>query len=557
MVFKSIVPSVDIPSVDVASFCIGASRANIESADTVAYYDLGTKESQTFGQLETAHAHIGSGLVNRLNVQPREVVAVFAANTVHYASIVLGIISSGAICCTVSSAFREGELEYQLKDCGARTLFVGAAQLRIVLSVLDAGHVDIRSERIVVVGDPACGSGFTPLHRLLDARPYQKFRISGPEAAAETPAVIVYSSGTTGLPKGVVLSHRNLVACAVLNAASFQFQAAHGPSNEMNSEESAQRSIAILPFAHIYGLTSLVTNSVAGGRTQYVMSGRFSVDAFLQAIQDHRIHVASVVPSVLSQIAKHEHLARYDLSSLRILGSGAAALPSGVHASIRRRFAVSAANGYGMSETSSGVCVMANYKFAPGSVGILNPNMEARIVEPGTGRELGVGEEGEFCVRGPSVMLGYLNRPEETRGVVDDEGFLHTGDIAYIDASGLVFITDCIKELIKYKGMQIAPAELESILMDHPGVADAAVIGVDDPGRNSEVPMALVVPAQQPADAAELGREIAAWVAARVADHKRLRGGVVMIDAIPRNHSGKILHRDLRARFNAQRAAKI
>ncbi|KAJ2144904.1 hypothetical protein IW136_001172 [Coemansia sp. RSA 678] len=551
MVFKSIVPSVDIPHVDVATFCINASRENVSSPDTPAYVDISTHAILTYGQLYTMHEQISSGLLHRLNVRSGDVAAIFASNSVHYAPIVLGIISSGAVCCPVNSAFGESELEYQLHDSRASVLFVGPMQLSIVCKARAAGQVDIPLDRIVVIGESR-HTEFTSLQELLDERPYRHLCDN---LNIDVMAVLVYSSGTTGLPKGVMLSHRNIVACAVLYAAMSRFLDDHEPNARSDQIRGPIRSLAILPFAHIYGLTSLITNSIASGRTQYIMPN-FSIDAFLQAVQDYCINATSVVPSVLAQLSTKD-TSKYNLSSLRMLGSGAAALSGGVHARMRQQFAATTANGYGMSETCSGVCIMSSFMFTPGSVGFLLPNMEAKIVDLQTGRKQSVSEEGELCVRGPLVMMGYLNRSDETQAVIDSDGFLHTGDIGYIDAQGLVFITDRIKSLIKYKGLQVAPAELESILMDHPQIADAAVIGVDDQRRHSEVPMALVVPRELNPDRDELRASIEEWVGARVADHKRLRGGVVFVAQIPRSSVGKIMHRDLRAQFNAQRMAKI
>ncbi|KAI9501113.1 hypothetical protein BX070DRAFT_229414 [Coemansia spiralis] len=569
MIFKSAAPAVEIPGLDIPSFYIGASKLNSPSPDTLAYYDIETGESLTFKQLEAMYQQIGSGLVNKLSAQPGDVAAIFASNTVYFAPVLLGTISLGAVCCTVSSGFTESELEYQLSDCNARFLFVGVKQVPVVCSALSKGLLKIASSNIIVLKNNSTGNakssqvGFQTLNQLFCDKEFEQKRIvNDKEAASKMLAVIVYSSGTTGLPKGVMLSHQNFIAYTMQSATMFEYLGGKY-CEELGIEppEAPQRQIAILPFAHIYGLTSLVTNSIAGGKTQYILN-EFSIERFLQALQDYKIQSATAVPSVLSQILNYKNIAKYDLSSLRVLSSGGAPLPSGVHTNIKSRFPVNTGNGYGMSETCSGVCLMGNYMFQPGSVGFIYSATEAKFVDPATGKALGVGEEGEFCVRSPSIMLGYLNRPKETAQTIDGDRFLHTGDIGYINKTGHIFITDRMKELIKYKGLQIPPAELESILMDHPLIADAAVIGIEDKQRNTEVPKAYIV-SKSPATAADasaarrLCADAASWVAGKVAKHKRLRGGVELTDHIPRNQSGKILRRELRAKHNAKHSAKF
>ncbi|KAJ1667472.1 hypothetical protein EV178_001466 [Coemansia sp. RSA 1646] len=566
MIFKSIAPPLDVPGYDIATFYINAAKKNAPSWDVVAYHDVETGESLTFKGLEKMHQQIGSGLANKLGAQPGDVVAIFASNTIYYAPALFGIVSVGAVCCTVSSAFNESELEYQLADCKARYLLVGPKQLPVVRTALAKGLVNISRERIIVLDKNAASSdGFVPIAQVFCNKPFdQKQIVNDKEKASKTLAVIVYSSGTTGLPKGVMLSHRNFIGYTLQSAAMIEFLTnRHYDEQKVEQPDPPQRLLAILPFAHIFGLTSLVTNSVAGGKTQYIMND-FSTKRFLQALQDFKIEMAPVVPSVLSQLLNYKDIAKYDLSHLKAIGSGGAPLPGGVHARIRTRFPVHTGNGFGMSETCSGICLMGNYMFQPGSVGFLYPVTEAKFVDPETGKEVGVGEKGEFCIRGVTVMLGYLNRPEETARIIDSDGFLHTGDIGYINKTGHIFITDRIKELIKYKGLQIAPAELESLLMDHPHVADAAVVGIEDKKRNTEVPRAYIVPkdlgvlaldAQSTRD--RMCADVAAWLAERVAKHKRLRGGVEFVASIPRNQSGKILHRDLRIKYNAQHGPKI
>ncbi|PIA17706.1 putative amp-binding enzyme [Coemansia reversa NRRL 1564] len=562
MVFKSIVPSEEVPDVDVATFCIETSKLNADPS-SLAYTDINTNISITYGQLESLCHQIGSGLANKLGVKPGDVVAIFALNNIYYAPVFLGVVSTGAMCTTVSSAFNHSELEYQLADSNATVLFTGVNQQKVVQEALDRRLLKIPTQRIVVLDGAPRNPAFIPLDLLLCSIPYSRFQISEKYPASSTVAAIIYSSGTTGIPKGVMLTHKNFVAYAVLGRSIFEFQKEKLQAEQQTqalSKEVLKRSIAILPFAHIYGLTSLITNSIAGGMTQYIMNN-FSIDDFLQAIQNHRIQTAALVPSILSQMAKCDNI-RYDLSSLKTMVSGAAALSGGVHKNVRDRFSLNISNGYGMSETCSGVCLMDSYRFIPGSVGFIYPNTEAKIIDIHTGHELGVNQEGEFCVRGPTIMMGYLNRPEETSRIIDRDGFLHTGDIAMITETNHVFITDRIKELIKYKGLQVAPAEIEGLLLDHPEIADAAVIGIDDRRRNTEIPRALIVPKDQQITnnkkaADKLCSEIEMWIGSRVADHKRLRGGVMLVKTVPRNQSGKIMRWLLCIQQNVKCASKI
>ncbi|KAJ2592356.1 hypothetical protein H4R99_006433, partial [Coemansia sp. RSA 1722] len=548
MIFESTLAPVDIPSYDIPTFFMNVSRTNLKHPDTPAYYDLSTEKSISFGQLYTLYKQIASGLVNGFDVKPGDVVAVFSSNSIYYASAFFGIVAAGAVCCTVSSMFKEGELQYQMEDSKAKMLFVGPKQVAVVKQAMKRGLLNIDTERIVVLDDQGL-SGFASFREMLGYKLFTPVVFDDMEKAENTLAVLVYSSGTTGLPKGVMLSHRNIVAYTVLSSAMFAFM-----QSKDERQEQTQRSLAMLPFAHIYGMTALVTNSVAGAKTQYILND-FTIDRFLHSLQSHRIETASVVPSVLNQMVKHKAISKYDLSSLKVLGCGGAALPDGTHEDVRRRFPVSTGNGYGMSETCSGVCLMANHRFVAGSVGFLFPNIQAKIIDPVSGRALGPDQQGELCLRGPTIMMGYLNRPEETAKTIDSEGFLHTGDMACIKPSGHVFITERLKELIKYKGLQVPPAELESILMKHSGVADAAVIGVRDTLRDTEVPRAFVVASGQGSE--WLANTLVAWVAGRVADHKRLRGGVEFVDAIPRNPSGKILHRQLHSQHNAKHGTKL
>jgi len=346
---------------------------------------------------------------------------------------------------------------------------------------------------------------------------------------ADDLVVLPYSSGTTGVNKGVMLTHRNLVA-----------NVCQGEPVLLAGE--GERLIAVLPFFHIYGLVVLMCAAISRGSTLVTMP-RFDLEQFLGLLQDQRITRAYLAPPIVLALAKHPLVDKYDLSSLRSVFSGAAPLDASLERACAERLGCEVMQGWGLTETSP--VVTTNYNTPqgpkPGSVGVPLPNTEMRVVDPATGADVSRGETGELLVRGPQVMKGYLNAPEATAAMLDPEGWLHTGDLGTIDEQGYVFIVDRVKELIKYKGLQVAPAELEAVLLSHPAVSDAAVVRFPDE-EAGEVPKAFVV-ASSPVEPEEL----MAFVAERVAPHKKVRQ-VEFVDEIPKAASGKILRRVLMER---------
>jgi 4-coumarate--CoA ligase len=298
--------------------------------------------------------------------------------------------------------------------------------------------------------------------------------------------------------------------------------------------------VAVLPFFHIYGMQVIMNMGLRAGATIVTMP-RFDLEQFLALHQEHRLTRAFVAPPIVVALAKHPAVDGYDLSALRWILSGAAPLSAELAIECGERLDCEVVQGYGMTELSPVSHGTPSGAFKPGSVGVTVPNTEVMIVDPLTGSALGVDEDGEVCIRGPQVMKGYLNNEVATRNTIDRDGWLHTGDIGHIDADGHLFIVDRLKELIKYQGFQVPPAELEALLLTHPDLADAAVIGLPDE-QAGEIPAAYVV---RKAGSDVTADEVQQFVAERVATYKQVRK-VTFLDAIPKSASGKILRRVLR-----------
>ena len=344
-------------------------------------------------------------------------------------------------------------------------------------------------------------------------------------------ALLPYSSGTTGLAKGVMLTHRAIVT----NVAQMQVALDQNPDD---------RAMAVAPFFHAVGLNVIAGVTLRTGGTIVTMP-RFDLEAYFGLIETHRLTISVVVPPIVLAMARHPAADRFDLSSLRLVGCGAAPLAADLQQDCATRIGCPVGQGYGMTEAVAAMTLVDMHApIAPGSCGVLLPGMEARIVDVMTGEDLPADATGELWVRGPQLMTGYLGNPTATAATVDADGWLRTGDLTRIDVDGNVFVEDRLKELIKVKGMQVAPAEVEAVLRTHPAVADAAVIPIPD-DRAGERPKAVVVAA-----GAASAAEILAHVAARLAAHKCPRE-IAFVDAIPTSPSGKILRRLLVAQERA------
>jgi acyl-CoA synthetase (AMP-forming)/AMP-acid ligase II len=514
-VLRSPFPDVEIPAETLTEHVLGDAE---RLGDKPAIIEAATGRTITFAGLAGSIRTVAAGLAE-LGFGKGDVFAHYAPNVPEYAIAFHAVATAGGVNTTANPLLTADELAGQLGDSGARLLVTVPPLLETALAAARRAGV----EEVFVYGE---APGATPFARLL-------------EAAGEPPAVEVdpaedlvalpYSSGTTGLPKGVMLTHRNLVA----NICQM------GPPHRTSPDDVV---IAVLPFFHIYGMVVILNAALARGATLVTMP-RFELPGFLQAMQDHRVTRAYIVPPIALALAKHPIVDDYDLSSLRMMLSGAAPLGPELQGACGTRLGCGVVQGYGMTETSPVTHVVPDDDAGEGlgSIGYLVSNTECRIVDIGTEDDVPDGEVGELWIRGPQVMKGYLGNPEATADTIDEDGWLRTGDIGRVDEAGRFWIVDRLKELIKYKGYQVAPAELEAVLIGHPSIADAAVIPIADE-EAGEAPKAFVV-----ASAPITPEEVAAYVAERVAPYKKLRA-VELLDEIPKSPSGKILRRVLRDR---------
>ena len=517
MIFKSPYPDVEIPNVPLTHYILERIQA---FGDKPALIDGPSDRTITYAQLGGAIRLVASSLSKR-GFGKGDVFAIYSPNVPEYAVAFHAVSLVGGINTTVNPLYTADELAHQLNDADAKYLLT----IPLFLENAQAAAAKSNVEEIFVFGE---AEGATPFASLLQSDGQLPEITINPK---EDLVVLPYSSGTTGLPKGVMLTHHNIVA----NIA--QMEGITG----MDLVTDQDTIIGILPFFHIYGMVVIMNMSLVRGATIVTMP-RFDLEQFLQLVEKHKITRGNLVPPIMLALAKHPLIDKYDLSSIVELLSGAAPLSEELAEAVVQRLDCNVIQGYGLTETSPVTHVCPNF---PGmvkraSVGPPLPNTSVKIVDVNTGKALGKNERGEVWMHGPQVMKGYLNNPDATAATVDEEGWIHTGDIGYADDDEYFYIVDRLKELIKYKGFQVAPAEMEGLLLTHPAVADAAVIPKPDE-EAGEIPKAFLVlkPGMEATDV-----EIMDWVAGKVSPQKKIRD-VEFVDAVPKSASGKILRRVL------------
>ena len=513
-------------------FVLSAWKNNHEE---LAIFDGSTGMERTFGDYYKDTAGIAGSLKHDLGIGEDSCVCLYAPNHVDYLPVTLAVGLCGAKITPVNPLYKAQELAVVLKNSKSSVLIAHKANIEVALQA--ASEVDGVKHVLVMTEDGEEASG--GLDNLESIKQHASAFDSTSDAfdckPAFHPYLLPYSSGTTGLPKGVCLSHSNITVNLL------QMDVAEG-----STLHPGEGLFSPLPFFHIYGL--LVSMLFYGwkGLPVYTMSGRFDFELMLEMIQKYKPSHAHLVPPIILGLAKNPLVDKYDLSTLKTIVSAASPLGYDTESAAQDRIECIVKQAWGMSELSPIGTYTPTSKTKVGSVGPLVSNTSAKIIDETTGKSLGPDETGELVLKGPQVMMGYLDEPQKTRECLSESGWLRTGDLAHYDEDGYFTITDRIKELIKVRGFQVAPAELEDLLLGHDAVNDVAVIQIPDE-ESGELPRAyIVLKDESTGDEEQTKQEIYEWVKERVVPYKRLDGGITFVESIPKSASGKILRRILR-----------
>ncbi|KAF9889084.1 hypothetical protein FE257_008061 [Aspergillus nanangensis] len=553
---------IDIPAIDIVTYVFQSGTPR--TRDTPQFFDADVpSRCFSLSQAELYVKRLARGL-QKLGLEKGDKVLLYAGNHLFFPVLLWGVIASGCVFTAVNPAASETELEYQLRDSDARLLITHPGGVGTATAV--AGRVGLPQDRIYIFEDiPGTGKAHSANSWLQlwcspsEIQGWEWERMSSLAEAQSTTAILNYSSGTTGPPKGVEISHYNAVANSLqlIHKRSLFADTPEARGRQSRLRTTGERWLAALPMYHAYGQTYFCMSVARIGAKVFIMQ-KFNLSKFLLYLDIYRITFLSAVPVILVMMAKHPHPGNFNLTAIENVTTGSAPLNPEIGRTIERlylRDGVTVKQGLGMTECTCSLTGFALDDIAdPRSVGWLNANCRIKIVpvedEAFAGSVPPGVVVGELWAAGPNVMKGYYKRPQETASSIlydnDEVRWLRTGDIGYVDSNGHVYLVDRLKELIKVKGLQVSPAELELALLAHPGVADAAVVGakIDD----AEYPRAFVVRK----DPTITGRELENLVKSRFAQHKWLSGGVVFVDLIPRTASGKVMRRVLAANLQAK-----
>ncbi|OWM65790.1 hypothetical protein CDL15_Pgr015215 [Punica granatum] len=505
-IFRSKLPDIYIPNhLPLHSYCF----ENIsEFQDRPCLIDGSTGRIYTYSEVELTSRRVASGL-NKLGIEQGQVIMLLLHNSPEFVHAFLGASFCGAMSTTANPFCTPPEIAKQAAASKARLIITQAEFAPKVKDFAEENGVKV----MCIDSAPEGCLHFSELTQADEAE-MPSVKIDPNDVVA-----LPYSSGTTGLPKGVMLTHKGLVTSVAQQVDG------ENPNLYFRKEDVI---LCVLPLFHIYSLNSIMLCGLRVGAAILIMQ-KFEIVKLMELVQRYKVTIAPFVPPIVLAMSKYADMDKYDLSSIRTVMSGAAPMGKELEDSVRAKLPnAKLGQGYGMTEAGPVLAMCLAFAKEPfeiksGACGTVVRNAEMKIVNPDTGASLPRNQPGEICIRGNQIMKGYLNDPEATERTIDKDGWLHTGDIGYIDDDDELFIVDRLKELIKYKGFQVAPAELEAMLIAHPSISDAAVVPMKDEAAG-EVPVAFVV------------------------FYKRINR-VFFTEAIPKAPSGKILRKDLRAKL--------
>ncbi|OIW18669.1 hypothetical protein TanjilG_13421 [Lupinus angustifolius] len=528
LIFRSKLPNIYIPiHLPLHTYCF----ENLSQfKDNPCIINSNTGEIFTYSDVELTARKVAAGF-NNLGIKQGDVILLLLQNCPQFVFSFLGASYLGAIITTANPFYTSAEVEKQAAASNTKIIITQSSYVEKVKDFARDYNIKVVCIDAIPEGEYLHFSELTSS----DEDDIPAVKISPDDVVA-----LPYSSGTTGLPKGVMLTHKGLVTSVAQQVDG------ENPNIYFHSNDVI---LCVLPLFHIYSLNSVLLCGLRVGAAILIMQ-KFEIITLLELVEKHKVTIAPFVPPIVLAIAKSDDLERYDLSSIRMIMSGAAPMGKELEEAVRAKLPNGTlGQGYGMTEAGPVLSMCLAFAKDPfvvksGACGTVVRNAEMKIIDPETGTSLSRNQAGEICIRGNQIMKGYLKDPEATERTIDKGRWLHTGDIGYIDDNDEVFIVDRLKELIKYKGFQVAPAELEAMLIAHPNIVDAAVVSMRDEAAG-EVPVAYVVRSIGSKISED---EIKKYISKQVVFYKRINR-VFFVDSIPKAPSGKILRKELRARL--------
>ncbi|KAL8230446.1 hypothetical protein R6Q57_000224 [Mikania cordata] len=530
IIFRSKLPDIYIPKhLPLHSYCF-ENIANFSHRPCLI--DGATGQVYTYSDVELTSRKVASAL-HQHGISKGDVIMILLPNSPEFVYSFLGASYLGAVSTMANPFFTAAEIIKQAKASGAKIIVTQSSHVPKV-------HDYAKDNSIEIICIDSAPEGCLHFSELISG---DETKLPQVEISSDDVVALPYSSGTTGLPKGVMLTHKGLVTSVAQQVDG------ENPNLWIHSEDVL---ICVLPLFHIYSLNSILLCGLRAGAAILIMQ-KFDIVPFLQLIEKYKVTIGPFVPPIVLTIANNEEMVdKYDLSSMRTVMSGAAPLGKELEDTVRIKFPnAKLGQGYGMTEAGPvlAMCLAfakESFEIKSGACGTVVRNAAMKIVDPESGVSLPRNQRGEICIRGDQIMKGYLNDPEATKRTIDSNGWLHTGDIGLIDDEDELFIVDRLKELIKYKGFQVAPAELEALLLTHPDISDAAVVPMVNEAAG-EVPVAFVVKINGSSVTED---DIKQFVSRQVVFYKRINR-VFFINTIPKSPSGKILRKELRAKLAA------